>query len=130
MTRTIGIECISAEKKKVYELVLDAQKISLKALAVNKAACQIDQIARDIIAEAGFGQNFGHGLGHGVGLEIHEAPTLNSSSTETLGHNMIVTIEPGIYVPQSFGIRIEDLALVTNSDIIILSNSEKDLIII
>ena len=86
---------------------------------------QIDAAARDIIAAAGFGQCFGHALGHGVGLEIHEAPTANPRSTEIFEKNMMITVEPGIYIPKKFGVRIEDLSIVGDTGIINLVNSEK-----
>ena len=97
---------------------------------VGVAVSDLDKVARDLISASGYGDYFGHGLGHGVGLEIHESPTLNPTSTDILSHNMVVTIEPGIYLPGEFGVRIEDLAVVTNSDIITLSSVEKELIIL
>lgn len=130
MTRTIGIGPLSSKQKDIYALVLEAQKKSLSQLSVGLKTSDVDKIARTIITDAGYGAYFGHGLGHGVGLEIHEAPTLNPSSIEVLAHNMVVTIEPGIYLPDEFGVRIEDLAVVTNSDIITLSSVEKELIIL
>ena len=87
-------------------------------------------MARNIITAEGFGDCFGHGLGHGVGLEIHEAPTANPRSKEILRENMLVTVEPGIYNPGKFGVSIEDLSVVTNSAIINLTESEKELIIL
>ena len=87
-------------------------------------------MCRDIITARGYGAFFGHGTGLGVGLEIHEAPTLNGRSEEVLEENMVVTVEPGIYLPQKFGVRIEDLAIVTASGIINLVKSDKELIVI
>lgn len=130
MTRTIGVGPLIPRQKEVYALVLEAQKNALSQLKVGVRASDVDKIARDIITASGFGMYFGHGLGHGVGLEIHEAPTLIPSSAEVLEHNMVVTIEPGIYLPRDFGVRIEDLAVITNSDIITLSSVEKELIIL
>ena len=130
MTRTIGVGFLSQKQKDLYALVLKAQSYALSQLKIGHTTMQMDKMARGIIANEGYGDYFGHGLGHGVGLEIHEAPTLNPSSTETLAHNMVVTIEPGIYLPGEFGVRIEDLAVVTNSDIITLSQVEKELIIL
>ena len=93
-------------------------------------ASEVDRLARDVIEAAGYGKFFGHGLGHGVGLEIHEAPTANTRSEEILKTGMMLTIEPGVYIPEKFGVRIEDLSIIDDSDIIILSKSEKDLIIL
>ena len=130
MTRTIGVSFLSDKQKEIYNVVLKAQEESLASLKVGSKCSSIDKIARDIINEAGYKDFFGHGLGHGVGLEIHEAPTLNASSEDILRANMVVTIEPGIYIPENFGVRIEDLAIIGDSDIITLSNVDKNLIII
>ncbi len=130
MTRTVGVGKVSEEQKRVYDIVLRAQKAVCAGITAGLAASDADAIAREIIAAEGFGQYFGHGLGHGVGLEIHEAPTANPRSKEILKENMLVTIEPGIYIPGKFGVRIEDLSVVTNSDIINLTESEKELIIL
>ena len=91
---------------------------------------EADAAARDRIAEAGYGDCFGHSLGHGVGLEIHEAPTASPRSAERLETNMLLTVEPGIYLPKKFGVRIEDLSIVGDSGIINLVKSEKELMIL
>ena len=128
MTRTVACGAISREMKSVYETVLEAQLAACEALKPGMCCREGDRIARDVIERAGFGAYFGHGLGHGVGLEIHEAPTLNPRSDEILAPNMTVTIEPGIYLPKKFGIRIEDLAIVSESGIILTAYSSKELI--
>jgi Xaa-Pro aminopeptidase len=130
MTRTIALGSVNDKQKEIYSIVLEAQKAGCKALKEGLSCKDADTICRDIIEECGYGSFFGHGTGHGVGLEIHESPTLNSKSDEILGKNMVVTVEPGIYLPKEFGVRIEDLAIVTASGIINLTNSEKELIII
>jgi Xaa-Pro aminopeptidase len=130
MTRTIAVGRVSDKQKEVYNIVLKAQETALSQIKVGIATSYLDSVARDIINEAGYGEYFGHGLGHGVGLEIHEAPTLNQSSVETIKADMLVTIEPGIYIPDGFGVRIEDLAIVGESDIIILTKVDKKLIIL
>lgn len=130
MTRNLIIGEPTAEQKKVYNVVKEAQQTALEAVAAEKKASDIDTIARDIIKYYGYGEYFGHGLGHGVGLEIHEAPTLNPGGAELLKPGMAITIEPGIYLPGSFGVRIEDLVLVTETGCEVLSSSNKDLIII
>ena len=130
MTRTVAVGKVSEEQKRVYDIVLRAQMAVCDGITAGMAASDADAIARDIIAAEGFGEYFGHGLGHGIGLEIHEAPTANPRSKEILRENMLVTIEPGIYLPGKFGVRIEDLSIVTNSAIINLTKSAKELIIL
>lgn len=128
MTRTVACGAVSTEMRTVYEVVLEAQLAACGALKPGLPCREADRAARSVIEKAGYGQYFGHGLGHGVGLQIHEAPTLNPGSDEILAENMAVTIEPGIYLPKKFGIRIEDLAFVTKSGIILTAHSPKELI--
>ncbi len=130
MTRTVAIGSVTPEQRKIYDLVLEAQKNAIDNLKAGMSYIDGDRLARQVIEDAGYGSYFGHGLGHGVGLEIHEAPTLSPRGKGTLKENMTVTIEPGIYLPQKFGIRIEDLAIVTSFGIINTVHSEKELIII
>ncbi len=111
----------------VYELVLTAQRIALEATRPGIAARELDATARDLIEDAGHGKHFGHGLGHGVGIEIHEAPRLNRDSDTRLEPGMVITIEPGIYLPGLGGIRIEDLVAVTEDGAEILSATSKEL---
>ncbi len=112
MTRTFAVGDISPEMENVYNIVKTAQERALEALKPNALASDIDKIARDVIEEAGYGEFFGHALGHGVGLEIHESPRLSSKSDVILKPGMAVTVEPGIYIPGKFGVRIEDLAVI------------------
>ncbi len=130
MTRTIGIGSISRELKDAYDVVKRSQEAGLSACRAGVPCKEIDRVCRSIIEEAGFGEYFVHGTGHGVGREVHESPTLNGKSEEVLEAYMPVTVEPGIYVPGSFGIRIEDLAIITDFGIINGTKSTKDLIII
>lgn len=130
MTRTVAVDHVSGEQRELYELVLEAQLAACRGAHAGMRASEVDALARNIIEAAGYGKFFGHGLGHGTGLEIHEAPTANPRSEELLKTGMMLTIEPGIYIPEKFGVRIEDLSIVDDSDIIILSESEKDLIIL
>lgn len=130
MTRTVAVGSVTDEQRKVYDIVLNAQKTTCDAIKAGMKASEVDAVARKIISDAGYGECFGHGLGHGVGLEIHEAPTANPRSSEILKPKMLVTIEPGIYIPKKFGVRIEDLSIVTENGIINLTGSEKDLIIL
>ena len=130
MTRTVVMGHATPEQKKIYHIVLAAQLAALDALRAGVACADVDRAARDIIEEAGYGEYFVHGTGHGVGRLVHEPPTLNRKSEEILAEYMPVTIEPGIYIPGTYGVRIEDLALVTEFGIINTVNSPKDLIIL
>lgn len=130
MTRTIGIGAIDEELIAAYELVLRSQTAGLAACRAGVSCREVDRVCRDIIADGGYGDYFVHGTGHGVGREVHEPPTLNTRSEETLEAYMPVTVEPGIYVPGRFGIRIEDLAIITEFGIINGTKSTKELIII
>ncbi|MDO4481285.1 MAG: aminopeptidase P family protein [Bacillota bacterium] len=130
MTRNLLVGEPSKEQEKVYNIVKEAQSAALEAVSSGKNAADIDMTARDIIKYYGYGEYFGHGLGHGVGLEIHEAPTLSPGGNEILKPGMAVTVEPGIYLPGKFGVRIEDLVLVKETGCEVLSSSNKELIII
>ncbi len=112
-TRTFAVGTVPDEQREVYELVLRAQEASLAAVRPGPTGREVDAVARDIIDAAGHAEHFGHGLGHGVGLEIHEAPRLSRTGTTALAAGMIVTVEPGVYVPGAYGVRIEDLAVIT-----------------
>ena len=129
-TRTVAISHMDKEQQKVYDVVKHAGDLALEALAAGKGAREIDAVARGTIAQAGYGESFGHGLGHGVGLLIHEAPTLNEFSDEVLADGMVVTIEPGIYLKERWGVRIEDLCVVKNGGCENLSSAPRDIIII
>ncbi len=130
MTRTVAVGSVTDEQRKIYDIVLRAQKATCEMIRPGITGREADACARDIITEAGYGKFFGHGLGHGVGLEIHEAPTANPSGNEIFEKNMLITIEPGIYLPEKFGVRIEDLSIVSESAIINLVASKKELIIL
>lgn len=128
MTRTICVGKANERQKEIYNIVLKAQKAALEAIKPGAVCKDIDKIARDIITEAGYGDNFGHGLGHAVGLEVHENPRLNSIDDSVLEAGMVVTDEPGIYIPGFGGVRIEDIVLVTEDGKEVLSSSPKELI--
>lgn len=130
MTRTIAIGSATSLMRRIYDIVLEAQLAAINMIKAGVRCYDADKAARDIIVNAGYGDQFPHGLGHGVGTQVHEAPTLNAKSEEVLGKNMVITIEPGIYIPDCFGVRIEDLAIVTDFGIINKVNSRKDLIIL
>lgn len=130
MTRTVALGSVSAEQRNVYDIVMRAQTAGCNVVRSGLSCREADRVCRDYIAGEGLGVFFGHGTGHGVGLEVHEAPTLNTKSDEILKENMVITVEPGIYMPKKFGVRIEDLAIVTASGIINLVKSDKELIIL
>ena len=130
MTRTIAVGNVTDEMRKVYDTVLKAQTEALKAVKPNVQCKSIDKIARDIIDDAGFEGCFGHGLGHSVGLEIHETPNFNTRDDSVLRQGMILTVEPGIYIENEFGVRIEDMVYITENGFENLTQSPKELIII
>ncbi len=130
MTRTVAVGEPTDEMKKVYEVVRRAQQAACDGIRPGMKGCDIHKIAADIIEEAGYGKYFGHGLGHGTGLEIHELPRYSPAYKEPIEENCIVSIEPGIYLPGRFGVRIEDLAIVKAGGIINLVDSPKELVIL
>lgn len=130
MTRTVAVGAISDEQLRVYNVVLEAQKMAINAVKPGIPCKDIDDIARNFIAESGYANCFGHALGHGVGLEIHEKPFLSKRSEDILQPGMIITIEPGIYLANAFGVRIEDMLLVTANGHENLTAIEKELIIL
>lgn len=130
LTRNPFIGSASAELEKIYNTVLAANEAALKACRPGMMGKELDAVAREVIATAGYGEYFGHGLGHGVGMEIHEYPSVGARSTDVLEEGHVITIEPGIYVPGLGGVRIEDLVVVTKGRPRILSKSPKGLLII
>lgn len=113
MTRTFGIGRVSDKMKDVYNIVLEAQLAGIDAFACGKTGVEVDYAARSVIEKAGYGQYFGHGLGHTLGLEIHENPRANRTDSTVFQMYDIITIEPGIYIPGEFGVRIEDMVCLT-----------------
>ncbi len=130
MTRTLVIGEPSEKMLDIYNTVKEAQARALKFITEGVKASEVDKIARDYINSKGYGEYFGHGLGHGVGLEIHEAPAVNTRNNSILKEGMIITDEPGIYIPDFGGVRIEDLILVKKDGCEVLSKSSKELICI
>lgn len=126
-TRTFATGEPEDEAREVYELVKRAQQAGLDATRAGIDGVAVDAAARDLIMEAGHGDHFGHGLGHGVGLEVHEAPRLSPRSEDELMPGDVVTIEPGVYLPGRFGVRIEDIVLVTVDGHRNFSSTSKDL---
>lgn len=111
-TRTVATGPVDDYREEVHALVRAAQDVALAAIAPGADAKGIDALARELITQAGHGEHFGHGLGHGVGLEVHEGPTLSPRSAGTLAAGNVVTVEPGIYLPGEFGVRVEELVVV------------------
>lgn len=114
LTRTLITGKPTKEIRKVYNTVLEAHQRAIAAIRPGAACLDIDTLARKHIADSGYGRYFGHGLGHGFGLEIHESPRMSPLSDQILEPGMVITVEPGIYLPENFGVRIEDDILVTN----------------
>lgn len=127
-TRTFATGELEAQAREVYEVVLDAQQAALDAVAPGRTGREVDAVAREVIDRAGYGEHFGHGLGHGVGMEIHEGPRLSrTAGDESLRAGNVVTVEPGIYLPDRLGVRIEDLVVVTDGGAERLSHYPKRL---
>jgi Xaa-Pro aminopeptidase len=126
LTRTLLVGRVSPRIKQIYRIVQEAQEAAIKFLRPGVTTMQADRVARDVIERAGFGQHFGHGLGHGIGRDIHELPSMRKTGgEEELRPGMIVTVEPGIYLPGEGGVRIEDDVLITHSGCETLSNLDR-----
>lgn len=126
MTRTFALGSVSSELKTLYDTVLLAQQSARDAVRPGIRCQELDAVASDIISAAGFGEYFNHNLGHGLGLDVHEAPALSPQNTQPLEPGMVITIEPGIYVPGLGGVRIEDDVLVTESGSEVLTKSPRE----
>ena len=125
LSRTICLGAADDTFKKVYDIVLGAQLTALAIIKEGMTGEQADNLARTVIAEAGYGEAFGHALGHGVGLAAHEAPRLGPGSAERLTSGMVFSVEPGIYLPGWGGIRIEDLVVMENGQVRVMSKARK-----
>jgi Xaa-Pro aminopeptidase len=128
ITRTVVLGKASARQKKIYDCVYRAQTAAVRKMRHGASTRAVDATARDIITRAGYGRRFGHGTGHGVGLEVHQTPNLSPRVDSKLAAGMVVTVEPGIYVPGFGGVRIEDDVLVTRSGYEVLTTTTKKLI--
>ncbi len=130
LTRTIAVGKASAEERKVYDIVLQAQQLAIDSAKSGLAGRRLDGVARNYIRSRGYGKYFGHGLGHGIGLEIHEAPRVSARSIHTLRDGNVVTVEPGIYLPGKFGVRIEDDIVIRDGGCEVLTTAPKTLLVL
>lgn len=128
MTRTVIIGRADEKQKEIYDIVLRAQNAALCGLKAGMTGAEADMLARKVICDAGYGEQFGHGLGHSVGLYIHESPRLSKTEKQVLKEGMTVTVEPGIYLGGKYGVRIEDTVVIKDDGIVNLAHSEKKLI--
>ena len=124
-TVTLAIGEVDRKLRQIFDIVLEAHDSALAFIRPEMAICDLDAVARDFISAAGYGKYFGHGLGHGVGLEIHEYPAITSRSDQKLREGMVFTVEPGIYVPDLGGVRIEDTVVVTADGFELLTSIPK-----
>ena len=125
LSRTLFLGGANETFQKVYGIVQEAQRAAIDGVRSGMSASQADQLARGTIEQAGYGDDFGHGLGHGVGLAVHEFPRLGLSSSEPLADGMVFTIEPGIYLAGQGGVRIEDLVVLENGKVRVLTRAAK-----
>ena len=128
MTRTIVVGKATEKQKEIYNIVLEAQLKVIEAAKANMSGIELDNIARQYIIEKGYGDKFGHGLGHGIGLDIHELPNVNVLGVNILKPNMVISDEPGIYIEDFGGVRIEDLLIITEDGCEVINSSPKELI--
>src|SRR5665647_1116541 len=130
ITRTVFVGKPDKEMKRIYDTVMRVQKAGIEDAVEGKYAADVHMTVSDMIDQAGYKGSFGHGLGHGVGLEIHELPRVSLFGSEALVNNMVMTVEPGIYVPGLGGVRIEDMLVINSKTPIVLTESPKEMIIL
>ena len=129
MTRTIFYGRPSARLRKIHSIVLEANRRAIDAVRAGRKCSRVDAIGRRVIEKAGYGRYFGHSLGHGLGLEIHENPSFSTRDNTHLKPGMVMTVEPGIYLPWVGGVRIEDMVLVRNDGCEVLTSSPRSVVI-
>lgn len=130
MTRTVALGAVDERKARAYNAVLEANKLAEKAIKIGEKCCDIDAVARNYLAKFSLDKFFAHSLGHSVGVDIHEMPAFSPRCDEVLKEGMIITVEPGVYLEGDFGLRIEDMALVTKNGAEILTHADKNLIVL
>ena len=130
MTRTVALGAVDERKARAYNAVLEANKLAEKAIKIGEKCCDIDAVARNYLAKFSLDKFFSHSLGHSVGVDIHEMPAFSPRCDEVLKEGMIITVEPGVYLEGDFGLRIEDMALVTKNGAEILTHADKNLIVL
>jgi Xaa-Pro aminopeptidase len=128
MTRTVHLGKPNAKERETYQAVLEAQESAVASVSGAARCGDVDEAARSVLRKAGLAEAFSHSTGHGVGLEIHELPRIGSGQTTRLAAGMVITIEPGAYLPGQFGVRIEDMVAVTRSGGQVLTPAPKTLI--
>jgi Xaa-Pro aminopeptidase len=127
-TRTVYVGHPSGEARRVYQAVLEAQQAAVEAVRPGRSVGKVDRVARKLLHAGGLGRYFTHSTGHGVGLEIHEPPRIAVGQAELLRPGMVITIEPGVYIPGKWGVRIEDMVVVTERGCEVLTPTSKELI--
>jgi len=130
MTRTVAFGEPDARLREVYGVVRAAQQAGVEAVRAGATSTEVDEAARRVICDAGYGELFTHGLGHGVGLEVHEGPWLRREGRDVLPVGAVVTVEPGVYIPELGGVRIEDTVEVTDAGARVLPRSSKELLVL
>jgi Xaa-Pro aminopeptidase len=128
MTRTVFLGRTKPGERKVYEAVLEAQETAVQAVAPGTSCGEVDEAARSVLRREGLAEAFSHSTGHGVGLEIHEQPRVSGGQSTPLRPGMVITIEPGVYLPGRFGVRIEDMVAVTRTGVAVLTPAPKALV--
>jgi Xaa-Pro aminopeptidase len=127
ITRTLCVGRPSVRQREIHELVLTAQAAAIRNARPGVSCKSVDDTAREIIKRAGHGRHFGHGTGHGIGLMVHEGPVLSQLSKDRVEKGMVFTIEPGVYIPRWGGVRIEDMVLVTEKGVKVLTTLPREL---
>jgi Xaa-Pro aminopeptidase len=127
MTRTVVLGKADARQREIYTAVLEAQNAAIEGISAGMKCADADRLAREVIEKAGYGREFVHSLGHGVGLEVHESPRLSARSEAVLKPDSVVTVEPGIYIPDWGGVRIEDMVAITGKGCVNLTLMPKEL---
>ena len=130
MTRTVYVGRPTDEARRIYQSVREAQQAAVAAVRAGVSVGEVDRAARKLLQRNGLGRRFTHSTGHGVGLEIHESPRVAAGQTEMLRPGMVITIEPGVYIPGKCGVRIEDMVVVTERGCEVLTPTSKELIVI